>query len=201
MKTYSIVPCASGAPAWDAVRPLQVDQHLWLPPTDIRMSAWLCYDGSALYVRQRAVEADIRAEHRGPCSMVCEDSCMEFFFQPAGDDPRFFNFEWNPNGCAYIGIGTGQSNTIRLSATGERELFQPRARRTADGWEIAYRIPHSFVAQFFPSYRPEAGKTMRANCFKCGDLTARPHYIAWNPVLAAEPDFHRSQDFGEMRFI
>lgn len=201
MKTYSIISCAAGAPDWDAVEPLRVDQFLWLPPAEIQMTAQLCYDGYALYVRQRATEAHIRAEHREPLSMVCEDSCMEFFFQPAEDDPRFFNVEWNPNGCAFIGIETDSRDIVRLLSLRERETFQPQPRRTEDGWEITYRIPHDFVRLFFPAYQPGPGRSLRANCYKCGDMTVQPHYIAWNPVRAAEPDFHRSQDFGIMRFL
>ncbi len=201
MKTYSIAPCTPGAPDWNTVDPLHVDQFLWLPPVEIRMTTQICYDTEALYVRQRAVEKQIRAEHRSPFSMVCEDSCMEFFFQPTEDDHRFFNVEWNPNGCAFIGIGTDGRDTVRLSPLQEQEWFQPQVHRTEDGWEIIYRIPNDFVRLFFPAYQPEPGKVLRANCFKCGDLTVQPHYIAWNPVQSLTPNFHRSQDFGMMRFL
>ena len=44
----------------------------------------------------------------------------------------------------------------------------------------------------------EPGKEIRANCYKCGDLTPKPHYLSWNPSTSANPDFHRPQDFGSM---
>ena len=81
-------------------------------------------------------------------------------------------------------------------------LITPSEVRTAcSHWEIIYRIPNDFVRLFFPAYQPEPGKVLRANCFKCGDLTVQPHYIAWNPVQSLTPNFHRSQDFGMMRFL
>ncbi|MBR5570284.1 MAG: hypothetical protein IKW10_05250 [Oscillospiraceae bacterium] len=43
---------------------------------------------------------------------------------------------------------------------------------------------------------PDVG--IRANCYKCGDLTPKPHYLSWNPVTSPNPDFHRPQDFGLM---
>ena len=39
---------------------------------------------------------------------------------------------------------------------------------------------------------------IRVNCYKCRDLTAKPHYLFWNPVDHPTPDFHRSCDVGIM---
>lgn len=200
MKTYTITRCPEGGPDWSAVPALHVEEALWLPPADIRMSVRLCYDGDALYVCQRAEEAHIRAEHRAPFSMVCEDSCMEFFFSPREGDPRFFNFECNPNGCTFIGIETSCHDIVRLAPLDEAALFRVRTRRFEGGWELDYRIPHEFVRLFFPDYRPAPGRQLRANCYKCGDLTVQPHYMAWSPVRTAEPDFHQSPYFGVMTF-
>ena len=41
---------------------------------------------------------------------------------------------------------------------------------------------------------------MYGNFFKCGDLTEQAHYLSWNPVTSEQPDFHRPQDFGLLRF-
>ena len=79
-----------------------------------------------------------------------------------------------------------------------RELFGIRTARTPDGWEVFYRIPLSFLRLFWPGFA-FAG-ALRANVYKCGDLTAREHYLAWNPVNSRTPDFHRPQDFGRMVF-
>ena len=107
---------------------------------------------------------------------------MEFFLQPIETDPRFFNFEWNPNGCSFIGIETNSHDLIRLCPMNEKKLFQPWTARTSDGWTLEYRVPHEFVRMFFPAYHPASGGTVRANCYKCGDLTVQPHYMAWGPV-------------------
>lgn len=200
MKTYTIARCTTETPDWSTVTELAVDQFLWLSPVNIQMSAKLCYDGSALYVQQTAHELHIRAEHHEPYSMVCEDSCMELFLCPVEHDPRFFNFEFNPNGCSFIGIETSCNDIVRLVPLQEQALFQPQVRRFEHGWELEYRVPHSFVQMFFPEYRPETGKRLRANCYKSGDLTLQPHYIAWSPIHSSAPDFHQSHDFGLMTF-
>ena len=124
MKTYAI-PRTSGAPDWNSVPALAVDTVLWAPDCGIRMTQQLCYDETALYVRQQAWEPNIRAEYSAPLSPVHEDSCMEFFFALGADD-RYFNFEINPNGCIELGFGP---NRIRQS----RRHSNPAAsaRRTA----------------------------------------------------------------------
>jgi len=97
----------TGTPDWDQIPVLEVSNIMWLPDAGVRMTQQLCYDEDALYIHQRAVERQIRAEHTDALAQVCEDSCMEFFFCPKPDSDRYFNFEWNFNGCLYLGIRSG----------------------------------------------------------------------------------------------
>jgi hypothetical protein len=39
------------------------------------------------------------------------------------------------------------------------------------------------------------------NFYKCADDTAFKHYLSWNPILTPNPDFHRPEFFGELRFV
>lgn len=197
MKTYTIKRI-TGAPDWDTVPTLTLEEHLWLESDHIKTCAQICYDDEALYVRMQAVEPHIRAEYTAPLSMVCRDSCMEFFFAPVPEDDRYINFEINPNCCTCIGIGSGRADSVRLVPSNEEELFQKKAERTADGWQVSYRIPVSFLRALFPGYRPESGTVIRANCYKCGDSAEKAHYLAWNPIDCPTPDFHRLCDFGAM---
>ncbi len=197
METYRIVRI-HGVPDWESVPSFTLQNVLWLPDTGVRVTGQICHDGEALFVRQRAVEAEIRAEHRDPEAAVCEDSCMEFFFCPESTSARYFNFEWNLNGCLFLGIGEGREDRVRQVMPDGAGRFDFRSARTADGWEITYRIPLTFIQRYFPPCDLAAGKVIRANCYKCGDKTVHPHFLSWNPVTSAQPDFHRSCDFGEM---
>lgn len=131
MKTYSI-PRTSGAPDWNSVPALAVDTVLWEPDCGIRMTQQLCYDETALYVRQRAWETAICAEYTAPLSPVHEDSCMEFFFALGADD-RYFNFEINPNGCIELGFGPNRKTVSAFAIRQSRRRSNPAAsaRRTA----------------------------------------------------------------------
>ena len=77
-------------------------------------------------------------------------------------------------------------------------MLLPAQARTADGWEASWSIPLAFLRQFCPE-AAFAGE-WRANVYKCGDRTVRPHYLSWNPVASDTPDFHRPQDFGVLDF-
>ena len=177
---------------------LEVDQIQWLPDVGIRMTQQICYDAQKLYIHQRAVEPHIRAEHTEPLAQVCQDSCMEFFFRPEASSQRYFNFEWNVNGCLCLGFRLDRQNSVRLQLKDPKALFGFRGAKTLDGWEIFYEIPVTFLQLFVPGFSLESGMEIRANCYKCGDLTPDPHYLSWNPISSEKPDFHRPQDFGTM---
>ena len=196
MKTYTIVK-TDAAPNWNSVPGLDIDCILWEPDCGVRMTQKLCYDEKYLYVHQQAVEENIRAEYSGPLSPVHEDSCMEFFFAP-GQDSRYFNFEINPNACFDIGFGPDRANHIRLCHRAEQELFCAECLRCDGGWTAEYRIPLSFIRIFFPEFSLSSGTRFRANCYKCGDKTAKAHYLSWNPIPLERPNFHCPEYFGEM---
>ena len=187
-----------GQPDWCKLPVLEVNNVLWLPDAGVRMTQQICYDTDKLYIHQTAVESRIRAEHTELLAQVCEDSCMEFFFCPEETSDRYFNFEWNLNGALYLGFRTGREHAVRLQLKDHKTLFAFRGARTADGWEIFYEIPAEFVRLFVPEFTLGPGKKIRANCYKCGDLTPNPHYLSWNPSTSPNPDFHRPQDFGTM---
>lgn len=184
---------------WSQLPVLPIDNLCWTPGIDISAQAQICYDADALYVRLAAKEAVIRAEHTGPVGMPCEDSCLEFFFSPIPGDNRYLNIEFNPNGCFYLGIGSCIQDLVRLLPDSGNP-FQAEPRRIDGGWEIVYQVPTAFVRRFFPDYAPVSGGTIRANFYKCGDLTPQEHYLSWNPMTCDTPAFHRPCDFGLLTF-
>ena len=183
-KSY-LIRSVAGKPDWDLIPLLHVDQVLWKPDCGVRAYGQFCRDSESLCVHLCAIEADIRAEYTAPLSPVCRDSCLEFFFMPE-KETRYFNFEINPNGCLWIGFGHSREDSTVLYRSGMEQLFDIRTGRTRDGWEVFYRIPLAFAG------------ILRANVYKCGDLTAHEHYLSWNPVTSETPDFHRPADFGLM---
>lgn len=187
-----------GKPDWTQIPTLEVSNVVWVPDAGIRMTQQVCYDDEAIYVHQRATEKHIRAEHNDPLSMVCEDSCMEFFFSPYEENLRYINIEINPNGCIYTGLCQHRHNAVRLISSDPRKRFDIHTDRTEDGWEVFYKIPLTFIQLVNPAFTLNPGRIIPANCYKCGDLTVQEHYVTWNPMATEIPDYHRPSDFGRM---
>lgn len=196
MNEYTITR-TQGQIDWAQIPALKIEYQL--RPTDcpVTAQAQVCYDEEALHIRLRAVEEHIRAEHFGPLGEICEDSCLEFFFSPIPGDRRYFNIECNPNGAMYLGMGSDAHNLVRFVA--EEPAIKPVPERTADGWQVTYAIPYTFIRQFFPEFKAEGH--IRANCYKCGDKTVQKHFFTWNPTpVLPYASFHNPDGFGIMYF-
>lgn len=185
-----------GEPDWEAIPQLDIDHQQWLEPVDIAAHAQLCYSDDAFYVRMWAEEAEIRAEYPATdlLANTYEDSCLEFFLSPVSGDSRYLNFEFNPNGAVGAQIGTTKTDRTRLVRTDDP--YQASAVRTADGWEISYRVPFDFIRSFYPDFTVESGMELRGNFYKCGNLTVQKHYLSWNPIESDTPNFHMPEYFG-----
>lgn len=197
MKEYTITKIRN-VPDWSAIPRLSVSEILWLPDAGIRMDQQICYDETGLYIHQIATERHIRAELTDPLSPVCQDSCMEFFFRPQAHSRQYINFEWNLNGCLFLGLHGNDGTAMRLLPDDAVKTFSFQGNKTTEGWEIFYKIPWTFVRMFCPDLSLNAGTVIRANCYKCGDHTVNPHYLAWNPCTGEKPNFHQPDDFGRM---
>ena len=199
MKEYTVVRRPEVL-NWAEIPAVSMDELLHPTQAQVTARAQVCYDDEYLYIRLCATEQDIRAEYTGLLDEVCEDSCLEFFFCPIPGDNRYLNMECNPNGAMYVGMGTGVDNLIRL-VFAERAPFVPQIQRTEDGWEVVHAIPYTFIRQFFPEFAPAPGYSIRANFYKCGDLTPNPHYLMWNAVPPAPcASFHQPEYFGKLIF-
>lgn len=197
MNSYTICK-VNGAPDWSKIPTLNIDTpYKGSEKFPITAQAQVCWDDKGLLVHLSAVEANIRSEFTGPLDSVCNDSCLEFFFSPS-DAPTYFNIEFNPNCAMYLGYGNCIEDLIRLIFEGDENRLHPHANRTADGWEIFYEVPFSFIQQFFPNFKPEEGLHFRGNFYKCGDKTVNTHYYSWNPIVGGNFRFHRPDCYGEL---
>ena len=208
MKEYTIVKKTD----WENVPEIEIAEKMLVDFTeDVRAYAKICYDSENLYVRLRAVEKDIRAEEEGYYAMPCEDSCLEFFFSPDNNSKQYFNIEMNPKCTMFLGTATSIKDLLRLvlekrdgvddEATVKDPGFEPVSEKTADGWQLTYKVPFEFIRRFFPDFAPKSGDFMMANAYKCGEKTKVEHYLAWNRVdPTVKCCFHNPDCFGKMIF-
>ena len=185
-------------PEWEKVETVPLTDTGWLEPCGVAAGAQVCHDGETIWVRLTAEEAPIRATLTGALDPVCKDSCLEFFVAPQRDDRRYFNFEFNPLGTMFLGFGAERETRVRQVPSNAERLFAPKPLVHENGWEIVFRIPLAFVRMYFPE--SSLHEEWRCNFYKCGELTEKPHYLAWAPLNTDVPDYHRWQDFGILRF-
>jgi hypothetical protein len=166
----------------------------------------IAWGDNEIYIKYYVREAHVKAEKSRTNEMVCEDSCVEFFVAPS-DDGIYYNLEFNPIGTALMGWGHGRHDSVRADASvveGIRRLTtmgdEPFTEISGDiSWSLTLAIP---LTTFF-NHKAEslAGRSFRANFYKCGDKLSNPHFVTWNPVGTEKPDYHRPEYFGVLKFI
>jgi hypothetical protein len=164
------------------------------------------YTDNEILLKYYITEKHFKAEKTRSNQMVCEDSCVEFFVSPA-DDGIYYNMEFNGIGTCLLGAGTARENSAkadpeiiskirRFSSVG---LAPVRERTGRFLWHLTVAIP--FEVFFHHKVKDLKGKIFRANFYKCGDMLSVPHYVTWNPVGTENPDYHRPEYFGKLKFI
>ena len=159
----------------------------------------------SLLVDFRVSGLDLRVQNLQDKGRIWEDSACEFFVQVPGND-EYFNFEVNPAGRLVAAHGTGRGDRKPLS---DEEFGQIVRISSVEGlpaltepldyagglwnWRVMLVIPFEIIgldSEALPA-------KLRGNIYKCGDLTAHPHFVTWSPIDTPSPDYHRPEFFGE----
>ena len=187
---------------WDIIDIVNWSEYPYRPKVEFR----LVYGDSALLLQFRVKEQAVRAVAAADNGEVWKDSCVEMFIRPAGDD-LYYNFEFNCIGYCLLAVGPTREerelakpevlSQIRRKTSVEKRPFTERKEET--DWELTAVIPFACFSKH-PDFSPD-GKTARANFYKCGDDLTVPHFLSWNPIKAVQPDFHRPECFGVVKFM
>ena len=163
------------------------------------------HTGDALLLHYRVEEQSVRAVALQDHEHIWEDACVEFFCMP-GQDGVYYNFECNCTGKLLVAAGKGRNErqpapaevmqSIDRWASLGAEPFDTRVEPTK--WELTLRVP--ITAFFLHKLSGFGGLTATGNVYKCGDNLPVPHFISWNPITTENPDFHRPDFFGQMKF-
>ena len=201
-------------PVWARANTLSIT-HFHPQSTDHHplVQAKVLYDDQAIHVHFKVQDQYVRCVNTKPNSSVCHDSCVEFFFRPAGAT-GYLNLEANACGvflCSYIenhrrAPGGFEKFTMvdpalleaikvyhSLPWNGGTEIAEPTC------WQLEYTLPLSLIERYAGPLGPLAGQTWRANFYKCGDRTSKPHWAAWADI-GSVLNFHLPEQFAEIRF-
>jgi hypothetical protein len=161
----------------------------------------IAYGSDCIFLKFFVEEKTIRAVNNSINASVWEDSCVEFFV--AFDDGGYYNLEFNCIGTACAGYGKSKTNRFQLQPGHIKTIrYQSIIEGNRDGgnvkWELALSIPLEIFV--YTNVADLHGKECAANFYKCGDLLPEPHFITWNNIIWAEPNFHLPAFFGTLYF-
>lgn len=184
---------------FSAANVAMVDNFQWreghTPKTEARV---IFVKGEGFHVQLKSWETNLRITCKEYQGRVCEDSCMEFFFNFAPDtQDKYVNFETNPIGTINSSLGKGRRCRKKiLEIWGE--LPEVKGQVFDDYWQVEYLLPMELLEKSFGTINTEKGAKYTGNFYKCGDKTDIEHYGMWSPVDLPEPDYHRPEFFGEL---
>ena len=188
----------------DHVRQEIIDHAPWNAfPYKPQASFAMAYGDSSVYLKFFVEEKHVRAVYSEPNQPVYKDSCVEFFVS-FGDEPEYYNFEFNCAGTCLLSFGEQRNNRNMTTADLIKSIafqssIKPTTKKDANiGWELTLVIP--FAAFQYHKFSSMKGKKCRANFYKCGDDLPEPHFLAWNMINTEEPDLHRPEFFGTLEF-
>jgi hypothetical protein len=178
----------------------------WLDADGIKVSFTIGHDGSNIYLNYHVEEPEVRAVNTEYNSPVWEDSCVEFFFSPSGDNAYYYNFECNAIGTILCGYGKDRHKREHLPESVLRKVvIKPSLGKKpiagiwgASTWDLQLKIPKEVLV--FNKIDSLSGLAANGNFYKCGDKLENPHYLSWEPVRTPDPNFHLSEHFGQLSF-
>ena len=190
-KTENKIICVNDK-AWESANVAHIDKVNWIEYGCVpETSAKLLYNDYGIYVQLQTDEKPLLARYTNQNDEVCNDSCMEFFFRPNENDPRYFNFEFNPFGTMYFAVRTSRWDPMHPAK--DKEYFNVKSYVDDKRWILQFCIPFELINEIFGSHT----KTIYGNLYKCGEETAKKHYATYYPIMVKEPDYHRPEFFGE----
>jgi len=183
----------------------QLEHQNWLPVDHVAVSFEIQHDGSSILLKYQVNESQVRAVNTAFNSPVWEDSCVEFFISPEGDE-NYYNFEFNAIGTALGAYGGDRNNrdwlpeevlkTIDTNPSLGKGIIETLEGKIS--WTLEVRLPVAVLCH--SNIKDLSGMKATGNFYKCGDRLKKPHFLSWQPVLTEKPDFHSPEFFGKLRF-
>ncbi|MCY4561354.1 MAG: carbohydrate-binding family 9-like protein [Flavobacteriaceae bacterium] len=188
-------------------QPTKIDLINWKEfPYKPDVEFQLAYTNDYLLLVFQAREQHVLAKKTQTNSRTHHDSCVEFFVS-FGNDPNYYNFEFNPIGTVHLAYGSGLKNREFIDPTlihqyisaqgslGSKPL-EIKAQNTM--WSLSVLIKKE-VFHYHPNLQFDQLKAS-GNFYKCGDQTIEPHFLSWNKVSTKSPSFHQPNYFGILKF-
>ncbi|MDR3137543.1 MAG: hypothetical protein LBT73_01500 [Tannerellaceae bacterium] len=164
---------------------------------------------TSLYLRFHVSGLSLRATHLNDGEPVYTDSCVEFFMRKEGDGV-YRNFEFNCLGICDASLRLSRTQKLRSFSPADYATIRRYSSLTTHptlpideqeglfAWQLTVAIPFVLMGLDDTQRLPS---TIWGNFYKCADSTPFPHYLTWNPVDTAAPDFHHPPSFAPLHLL
>ena len=213
MTQYIIKKAASFSPDWQVIDAIAINNFPWYQSgkkqdTQVKLTA----NSETLFIQVIAQDNYSFAKQTELNHMLlCEDSCVEFFFSPSGLlGSSYVNLEVNCCGTLHLAYGAGRNNRQFISQEAA-SLIQCKSSLNVGmnspvkiesehdhEWRVEIALPFTAIEQLTSESVNKA--KWFANFYRCGGRT-EPQYAVWNNIDVSEPDYHRPEYFGELVFV
>lgn len=189
------------SPIWDIAKDVLVDRYWSCEPAPAgrHFKIRILWSGTYLYARFDANQAEplVVSEspnlHEKTLGLWDRDVC-EIFIAPDKTQPRkYFEFEIAPSG-EWVDLAidfTGQ----RITDFEYESAMESSALIETGKVVTAIRIPWTAFGVV-----PKAGDVWFGNLFRCIGKDPNRGYLAWQPTMTEQPNFHLPACFGEFVF-
>lgn len=175
-------------------------------PKFLRVNIHAAHDEERLFLLYNVFGEMLRTVCISDFDPVWEDSCVEFFAQRDNETNVYRNFECNANGVLLASLHQNREESVKFSTEEMASVFRNanithRYEKTGiqvSDWSLYLEIPKKLLG--FAREESLSQKILKANFYKCGDLTPEPHFLSWNPIRTPKPNFHIPQFFGQLNF-
>ena len=172
--------------------------------TETKAEFVIAHNGNSILLKYKITEKYLVANEVNNGN-IHNDSCVEFFIA-FGNEKNYYNLEFNCLGFTKIGYGAKRTNRELLPVKvigklGFSSRISSNLKTGNNGfdWEILLMIPKTiFIHHQISSFDQLKA---RGNFYKCGDGLPEPHFLCWNMIHTAQPDFHRLESFGNLDFV
>lgn len=184
-------------PSWDIVPKADIACYHWEESEKYRPEAYakMCFvKGEGVYALLMCKEKDPKTDYKSVNDPIYKDSCLEMFIS-LGDE-GYLNIETNSVGAYLSEFGKTRFHRRLLSdITSDAPTVTPL--RDGAYWGNEIFIPDSVLKTLYHGFDTVKPGKFRGNFYKCGDLTAVPHYGSFAPMGTLKLGFHNPELFAD----
>lgn len=187
---------------WKKAQPIQIDRYWSGDPAlrDRQAEARILWSSKALHVRFVCHQAEPLVVSATPqtakkaMGLWDRDVCEIFLAPDPNVVERYFEFEAAPNG-EWLDVAIHWTPEKRESDWEFQSHLTTASQVERDRITIGMRIPWNHWI-----HEPQRGERWRVNLFRCIGSDPTRGYLAWQPTLTPEANFHVPQVFGWLVF-